>query len=60
MPNSGSPSSRANAHEDRFFLRKETRAWNLRANRDHVTIQWSFICKQARHKFGYKITRSRY
>src|ERR1035437_3780368 len=47
-------------HGDRFSLRKETRAWNRRANRDRVTIQWSFIRKQARHKFGYKITRSRY
>jgi transposase len=45
---------------DRASLRKETRAWNRRANRDRVTIQWSFTRKQARHKFGYKIIRSRY
>jgi transposase len=45
---------------DRASPRKETRAWNRRANRDRVTIQWSFTRKQARHKFGYKITRSRY
>jgi hypothetical protein len=41
-------------------LRKETRAWNRRMNRDRVTIQWSFTRTQARKKFGYKITRSRY
>src|SRR5216684_8242323 len=45
---------------DRAFLREETRAWNRRMNRDQVTIQWSFTRKQARKKFGYKITRSRY
>ena len=45
---------------DRASLRKETRAWNRRANRDRVTIQWSFTRKQARKKFSYKIMRSRY
>jgi hypothetical protein len=45
---------------DRASLRKETRAWNRRVNRDRVTIQWTFTRKQARHKFGYKTTRSRY
>ncbi len=45
---------------DRPALRKETRAWNRRVNRDRVTIQWNFTRKQARQKFGYKITRSRY
>jgi hypothetical protein len=45
---------------DRTSLRKETRAWKRRMNRDRVTIQWSFTRKQARKKFGYKITRSRY
>jgi transposase len=45
---------------DRASLRKETRAWNRRMNRDRVTIQWSFTRTQARKKFGYKITRSRY
>jgi hypothetical protein len=29
-------------------------------NRDQVTIQWAFTRKKARHKFGYKITRSQY
>ena len=45
---------------DRPSLRKETRAWNSRVNRNRVTIQWSFTRKQARKKFGYTITRSRY
>jgi hypothetical protein len=30
-------------------------------NRQHVTINWQFTCKKARHKFGYErnnITRS--
>ena len=44
---------------DRASLRKETRAWNRRMNRDRVTIQWRFTRKQARKKFAYKITRSR-
>src|ERR1035438_1172407 len=39
---------------DRPSLRKETRAWNRRMNRDRVTIQWSFTRTQARKKFGYK------
>ena len=38
---------------DRASLRKETRAWNCRMNRDRVTIQWSFTRTQARKKFGY-------
>ena len=42
------------------FSAKETRAWNRRMNRDRVRIQWSFTRTQARKKFGYKITRSRY
>jgi hypothetical protein len=29
-------------------------------NRGRVTIQWKFTRKQARGKFGYAITRSRY
>src|SRR6266404_3903779 len=45
---------------DRASLRKETRAWNRRMNRDRVTIQWSFTRKQARKKLGHKNTRSRY
>jgi transposase len=40
---------------DRASLRKETRAWNRRVNRDRVTIQWSFTRKQARHKLATKL-----
>ena len=42
-------------------LRRETRAWNRRMNRDRVTINWRFTRTKARRKFGYKrnyITRS--
>jgi hypothetical protein len=35
-------------------LRRETRAWNRRMNRDGVKINWKFDRKTARHKFGYK------
>lgn len=35
-------------------LRRETRAWNRRMNRDHVRINWKFDRKAARRKFGYK------
>jgi hypothetical protein len=35
-------------------LRRESRAWNRRTNRDHTTINWSFDRKAARRKFGYK------
>jgi DDE superfamily endonuclease len=35
-------------------LRRETRAWNRRMNRDRVTIDWRFTRKKARLKFGYK------
>ena len=45
---------------DRATLRKEARAWNRRTNHNRVTIQWAFTRKKARHKFGYKIIRSRY
>jgi len=45
---------------DRSSLRKQARAWNRRINRDRVPIQWNFTRKQARRKFGYTITRSRY
>jgi len=41
-------------------LRKETRAWNRRMNRDRVPIQWEFTHKKARNTFGYTITRSRH
>ena len=35
-------------------LRRETRAWNRRMNRDRVKINWKFDRKAARRKFGYK------
>ncbi len=46
------------AHRD--ALQRETRAWSRRINRDRITIEWSFTRKKARHKFGYKFTRSRH
>jgi hypothetical protein len=45
---------------DRTSLPQETQASNRRVNRDRVMIQWHFIRKKARQKFGYTITRSRY
>lgn len=36
------------------LLKKEVRAWNARANRSKIQIQWSFTRKTARTKFGYK------
>lgn len=35
-------------------LRRETRAWNRRMNRDRVQINWKFTRQAARRKFGYK------
>ena len=35
-------------------LRRETRAWNSRMNRNRVKINWKFDRKTARRKFGYK------
>jgi hypothetical protein len=35
-------------------LRRETKAWNRRANRARAKIKWEFDRKAARHKFGYK------
>jgi hypothetical protein len=35
-------------------LRRESRAWNRRMNRDHIKIHWTFDRKEARRKFGYK------
>jgi transposase len=35
-------------------LRRETRAWNHRVNRDRIKINWKFDRKAARRKFGYK------
>jgi len=35
-------------------LRRESRAWNRRMNRDHIRINWKFDRRAARRKFGYK------
>jgi hypothetical protein len=35
-------------------LRWETKAWNRKMNRNHVTIDWQFTRSKARKKFGYK------
>ena len=35
-------------------LRRESRAWNRRMNRDRIQINWKFDRKTARRKFGYK------
>ena len=35
-------------------LRRESRAWNRRVNRDRTRINWKFNRKAARRKFGYK------
>jgi DDE superfamily endonuclease len=35
-------------------LRRESRAWNRRMNRDRIKINWKFDRKTARRKFGYK------
>jgi len=35
-------------------LRRETRAWNRRVNRDRVKIDWTFDRRAARRKFGYE------
>jgi hypothetical protein len=35
-------------------LRRESRAWNRRTNRDQIKINWGFDRKAARQKFGYK------
>jgi hypothetical protein len=35
-------------------LRRESRAWNRRMNRDRITINWKFNRRAARRKFGYK------
>jgi hypothetical protein len=36
------------------ILRREATAWNTKANRDGVKINWQFTRKKARQKFGYK------
>jgi len=35
-------------------LRRESRAWNLRVNRDRIKINWKFDRRAARRRFGYK------
>jgi hypothetical protein len=35
-------------------LRRESRAWNRRVNRDQIKIDWQFDRRAARRKFGYK------
>jgi transposase len=35
-------------------LRRESRAWNRRMNRDCIKINWKFDRRSARRKFGYK------
>jgi DDE superfamily endonuclease len=40
-------------------LRRESRAWNRRTNRDGTKINWKFDRKAARRKFGYKKNVSR-
>jgi hypothetical protein len=34
-------------------LRRESRAWNRRMNRDCIKIDWTFDRRAARRKFGY-------
>ena len=40
-------------------LRRETRAWNRRMNRERIKIDWKFDRKAARRKFGYKYKPSK-
>jgi hypothetical protein len=35
-------------------LRRESREWNRRMNRDRIQINWTFDRRAARRKFGYK------
>jgi hypothetical protein len=39
---------------DLKMLRRESRAWNRRMNRNRIKINWKFDRKTARRKFGYK------
>jgi hypothetical protein len=39
---------------DLISLRRETRAWNRRMNREKIKINWNFDRRTARRKFGYK------
>ena len=36
------------------ILRRQSRAWNRKVNRDEVKINWRFTRKRARAKFGYE------
>jgi nuclear transport factor 2 (NTF2) superfamily protein len=36
------------------ILRRQSRAWNRKVNRDQVKINWGFTRKRARAKFGYE------
>jgi len=36
------------------ILKRESRAWNRKMNRDQVKINWRFTRKKAREKFGYE------
>ncbi len=36
-------------------LRRESRAWNRRMNRQRIKINWKFDRRAARRKFGYKL-----
>src|SRR5947209_5688909 len=40
-------------------LRRESRAWKRRINRDRIKINWQFDRRAARRKFGYKRKSSR-
>jgi hypothetical protein len=40
-------------------LRGETHAWTTRANQARTHIQWAFMRKDARRKFGYQTKLSR-
>ena len=39
---------------DLNLLRRESRAWNRRMNRERIKINWKFDRRAARRKFGYK------
>ena len=40
-----------------LVLRSETAAWNRRANRSKITIDWKFTARDARRKFKYRRRR---
>jgi hypothetical protein len=44
---------------DLTTLRRESRAWNRRMNRDQVKINWRFDRTAARRKFGYQYKTSK-